>query len=371
MSIVIFILVLVALIVVHEFGHFVVAKLSGMRVDEFGIGYPPRAWGFQKGETFYSLNWLPFGGFVKIYGEDMEEQLPGSEPSADTSRAFSARPRPLQAATLLAGIVMNLLFAYVLISATLLMGTPRALEPDEIASARNAVVMVAGVLPGSPAAVAGIEVGDYIRSATSGESYFTGASADHFTSFVSNQAITKPIALEIEREGQVRSVTVTPVAGTIASDPTRPALGVQLASVGVVPMPWWKAPIEGAVITWHVTKETAIALVNFFASIFTLTADLAQVSGPVGIAGAVGTASSEGIAPLLTITALISINLALINLLPIPALDGGRLLFVLIESVIRRPIKAAVANTVNVAGFGLLLLLMLVVTANDVFKLFG
>ncbi len=371
MSIVIFILVLVALIVVHEFGHFVVAKLSGMRVDEFGIGYPPRAWSFKKGETVYSLNWLPFGGFVKIYGEDMEEKLPDAAPSADSHRAFSARPRVLQALTLVAGIVMNLLFAYALISITLVMGTPRALDDADIARAQHVSVVVAGVLPDSPAAKAGLQAGDYIRSATLGDAVFTGGTADTFTALVAGDTSTAPITLKLERNGTMITASTTPVTGTIASDPTRPAIGVKLATVGVISVPFWKAPIEGAVLTWDVTVQTAVALVHFFAGLLTFTADLAQVSGPVGIAGAVGAASSEGLSALLTITALISINLALINVLPIPALDGGRLLFVLIEAITRRPIKPALANTVNVAGFALLILLMLVVTAHDVFKLIG
>ncbi|HQT82798.1 MAG TPA: site-2 protease family protein, partial [Candidatus Paceibacterota bacterium] len=152
MSVVIFIAVIVALIVVHEFGHFVVAKLSGMRVDEFGLGYPPRAAVLGKiGETTYTLNWLPFGGFVKIYGED------GGEHGA---RAFSARPRLLQAVVLIAGIAMNLLFAYALITGALIAGTPRALSDSELATARNVELAVANVLPGSPASQAGLVPGD-------------------------------------------------------------------------------------------------------------------------------------------------------------------------------------------------------------------
>lgn len=371
MSILIFVVVLVALIVVHEFGHFVVAKLSGMRVDEFGIGYPPRAWGFKKGETEYTLNWLPFGGFVKIFGEDMEEKLPGAETApASASRAFSARPRILQAATLVAGIAMNLLFAYVLITATLLMGTPRALAPEEYATAKDVSVAIAGVLPESPAAKAGLIPGDYVVSATQGEAVWSGTDTDAFTAFVASDTAKDPITLSVLRAGEEKSLTVTPQTGTIASDPTRPALGVQLAVVGVVPVSLLQAPIEGAVLTWEITKETAIALVHFFGGIFSFSADLSQVSGPIGIAGAVGNASSQGLASLLTITALISINLALINILPVPALDGGRLLFVLIESITRRPIRPSVANAMNTVGFGLLILLMLVVTANDVLKLF-
>ncbi len=363
MSILIFVLVLVALIVVHEFGHFVVAKLSGMRVDEFGLGYPPKAWGKKIGETEYTLNWLPFGGFVKIYGEDPE---PGQ---AALPRSFTSRPRILQAAVLVAGIVMNLLFAYLLISLTLGLGTTRALTDEEALRAPDAVLAVASVLPDSPAEEAGLMPGDLILAASSGDTSFTGADASAFTALVdASESLTLTVR---NLSGNEREVTASPEAGLIPGEPARAALGVGLSAVGTVAVPWWQAPIEGAVITWELTKQTAVALVQFFGSIFTLSADLAQVSGPVGIAGAVGNASESGLASLLTITALISINLALINLLPIPALDGGRLLFVAIESVIRRPIPPSFANAVNGIGFLALIALMLVVTASDIFKIVG
>ncbi len=361
MTIVIFILVLVALIVVHEFGHFVVAKLSKMRVDEFGIGYPPKAFGKKIGETEYTLNWLPFGGFVKIFGEDPE---PGA---AKDPRAFSSRPRILQAAVLVAGIGMNLLFAYLLISATLTMGTVRALSPEEAKSAPDAELAVASVLPDSPAARAGLVQGDIILSAESNDTLYEGADPETFTTLITEQS--GPITLSVERGEEAQEIFITAESGVIASDPERKALGVGLATIGTVSVPLWEAPIQGAILTWELTKQTAVALFHFFAALFTFSADLSQVSGPVGIAGAVGSASSNGLASLLSITALISINLALINLLPVPALDGGRLLFVIIEAITRRPIHPIVANSFNTVGFALLILLMLVVTANDIFRI--
>lgn len=366
MTIVIFILVLVALILVHEFGHFVAAKLFGMKVEEFGIGYPPKVWGKKFGETEYTLNALPFGGFVKIFGEDPEE---GREPAP---RSFTSKPRIQQAVVLLAGIAMNLLFAYILISATLLMGTPRALTDDEAAIAPDAVLMVAGVLPESPAADSGLVSGDTIVRIEGPGGSYEGPDPALFTSFVQEHEAGTPLTVTlVNQAGEERQTIVAPESGLLASDLERTALGVQLAPVGTVEVAWHEAPIEGAVITWEVTKATAIALVGFFGSVFTLSADLSQVAGPVGIAGAVGTASENGLAPLLTITALISINLALINVLPIPALDGGRLLFVVVEAIVRRPIKPSFANAFNGLGFIFLILLMLVVTGSDILKLLG
>ncbi|MEK7080170.1 MAG: M50 family metallopeptidase [Patescibacteria group bacterium] len=365
MTIIAFLLVLIVLILVHELGHFVAAKLFGMRVDEFGLGYPPKVWGKKIGETEYTFNALPFGGFVKIFGEDLEEGHPASP------RAFTSKPHYQQAIVLLAGISMNLLFAWVLISATLTMGVPRALSDAEVPHAVDAALTVAQVLPGSPASVAGLSVGDRILAVSTAGARYDGVDALTFTEFTAAHASESPLTLTIDHAGETKSVPVTPAPGIIASDPTRPALGIGLAVTGVVPVSILHAPIEGAVLTAEITKETAVALYHFFAGLFTFTADLSQVAGPIGIAGAVGSATASGLAPLLTITALISINLALINLLPIPALDGGRLLFVIIEAITRRPLNAGIVNAVNTIGFGLLVLLMLVVTAHDIFKIAG
>ncbi len=361
MSILIFIVVIVALIVVHEFGHFIAAKLSGMRVDEFGLGYPPRALTLGKiGETEYTLNWLPFGGFVKIYGED----------GGAGARAFATRPRILQAIVLVAGIAMNLVFAYVLITSALVMGTPRALSQGELATAQHMELAVAAVLPGSPAASAGLVAGDSVMSAEDTMGTWHASDPRSFSAFVADSQ-GNPITLSVKHDGHLVSINATPASGVVKSDPSRYALGVEVATIGVVPVGVGAAITEGAQLTWDTTVLTAQGLWHFFYGVFTLSADLSQVAGPVGIAGAVGSASAQGLGDLLSIMAVISINLALINLIPIPALDGGRLLFVLIESITRRPIKPSVVRAINAVGFVALVLLMVVVTAHDIFRIVG
>ncbi len=369
MSVILLIVVLVALIVVHELGHFFAAKISGMRVDEFGIGYPPRAKGWKFGETIYSLNWLPFGGFVKIYGEDDPEGRESEQ--VDTSRAFSSKNRALQALVLVAGVAMNVVFAWLLITGSLIAGTPRALEDSEIASAPDASIVFASVMPGSPAENAGLMPGDTVRevSSSAGARVFTGNDPAGFTAFIAETPAGKAVTFRLTREGEEVLISALPKAGVIEAEPERRALGVSVAVIGTASMPLGRAVVEGARYTWEITKQTAIGLAFFFVSIFDLSADLAQVAGPVGIATAVGDAASIGATSLITLAAVISINLAIINLLPVPALDGGRLLFVIIEAITRRKIPTKVAGAVNALGFAFLILLMVAVTISDVSKL--
>ncbi|MBI3572168.1 site-2 protease family protein [Candidatus Kaiserbacteria bacterium] len=362
MEVLIFLIVIVALIVVHELGHFIAAKLTGMRVDEFGLGYPPRALTLgSAGGTRYTLNWLPFGGFVKIYGENSEA---AGEP------AFSSKSRPAQAFVLAAGVLMNLLFAYLLIAGALFAGTPRALAPNEIAGAKGAELAVASVLPGSPASRAGILSADSILSASDPTGSWHSGDPESFTRFVGASG-GAPIQLEIKRNGSEKKVGVAAERGVAPSDPSRYALGVEVANIGIVPLSLGAALTKGATLTWQITKLTTFGLLHFFYGVFTLSADLSQVAGPIGIAGAIGGAAAAGLGNLLALAAVISINLALINLLPVPALDGGRLLFVAIEAITRRPIKAVVAQTVNSIGFAFLILLMAVVTLHDLSKIVG
>lgn len=368
MNVLIFIAVIVALIVVHELGHFIAAKWSGMRVDEFGLGYPPRALTIaKKGGTEYTLNWLPFGGFVKIYGENGEQEAGAG---GRNSRAFTSRPRILQAIVLVAGVAMNLFFAYVLITGALIAGTPRALSPSEIAYAHDVELAVSDVLPGSPAARAGLVPGDIITAADDQMGKWHAADPKSFSAFVA-ASDGDTLALSVKHNGKEETINAVPAKGVVTADSNRYALGVEVATIGVVAMPLTSAITEGARLTWETAVLTAQGLGHFLYGIITLSADLSQVSGPIGIAGAVGSASSQGLGDLFSIMAIISINLALINLIPVPALDGGRLLFVIIESVIRRPIKPSIASAVNAIGFIFLILLMLVVTAHDIFRIVG
>jgi len=396
-EILVFLVVIVILILVHELGHFVVAKLSGMRVDEFGIGYPPRALTIAKiGETEYTLNWLPFGGFVRIYGEDGIAETPTEQtetevteegdfvPIADAQispgigsdvashRSFSAKARILQALTLVAGIAMNMILAYLLLTATLIMGTKQALTQDQIAKVPDAAIAIADVTPGSPADKAGLKAGDIVLSATTttvtqGFNY-TGNIPAALSALIALDTNGTPMQFEVKRNDKVLHLEATPKP--LPNDTSnRPILGVALTAIGTLKTPLVDAPMEGLTYTWNVTVATAQGLWHLIEGAVTFTADLSEVSGPVGIAGAVGQATSQGLAAVLSLAALISINLAIVNLIPIPALDGGRLLFVIIESITCKPIPAKVSNTVNSIGFGLLLLLMVVITAHDIWKL--
>jgi regulator of sigma E protease len=306
---------------------------------------------------------LPFVGFVKIYGED-------GPPSGADPRAFTSKNRFLQVVVLVAGVAMNLIFAYILITSALIAGTPRALSPSEIAGARNVELAISNVLPNTPAANAGLLLGDSILSARDAEGDWHSTDPASFSAFVA-ASHGDSITLEIKRNGNEETITATPAIGIAPTDPTRYALGVEVATTGVIPVSFFEAIKEGVSLTWNTTTIIAVGIWHFFYGVFTLRADLSQVAGPVGIVNAVGAFSAQGFGDLLSLFAIISINLALINLIPIPALDGGRILFVIIESIIRRPIKPSVAQAVNSIGFAFLVLLMVVITAHDIFKIVG
>lgn len=365
MSVLLFIVILLGLILVHEFGHFSVAKLFKIRVDEFGVGFPPRLWGRRYDETEYTLNALPFGGFVRIYGEDVTE-LQADDPNAH--RSFARKSKWTQAAVIIAGVAMNIVAAWFILSAGYMVGLPAARGDEGLGTIVNTQTTVLGVAPDSPAEAAGLIAGERIVriESTTGAFLEADALSDDVRHFIAQHG-AEELTLTLARGEHERTVTMRPVEGLVEG---KAALGVMLDDVGVRKLPAHLALIEGGVLTWRLTIETAHGLFAFFSGVFTGQADFSSVAGPVGIVGVVGEASQFGLVSVLMLAAVISINLAIINLIPFPALDGGRLLMIGVEAVMRRPIPQKAFLWLNGVGFAALILLMLVVTYNDIVKLF-
>lgn len=363
MSTIIFIIILFVLVVSHEFGHFIVAKKAGIRVDEFGFGFPPRLLKFKKGETLYSLNAIPLGGFVKILGENPDEDPVDPK---DKNRMLSSKPRYIQAAVISAGVVFNLILAWILISASFMIGTLSSLDNvPASASVSNPFVLITSTLENSPASDAGLKSGDKIVAVLSDKESIQDGKVKDVQNFISSHG-DEPIYLLYKRGDDTMTAFVTPKNG-IVSD--KPAIGVGMADVGTVRLSPFDSLKEGMFRTVYLTKQTAVALYDLTIQAIRGKADLSSLAGPVGIVGLVGDAKGFGFTYLLAFTALISINLAVFNLLPIPALDGGRLLVIIIEAIKRTPVKPMTLNIANSIGFILIIALAIFVTYNDIVKL--
>lgn len=362
MSILIFLGVLFVLILVHELGHFLVAKKVGMRVDEFGIGFPPRIAGIKRGETLYSLNLLPVGGFVRIFGEDAAS-VDANHP--DRSRAFALHSRGAQALVLIAGVAMNVLLAWVLFALVLMLGVEQAVSEQN--ATPETPLVITSVLPESPAQEAGVRAGARVVSVSSAAGQSARLTPGAFSEFIA-QHPEEPLTLVVSEEGNVSEIVLTPAYAVIEHS-ERAALGVSLALIEHVVLPPHEAVVQASTMTISFLRDITFGLGTLLFDAVQLNADLSHIAGPVGIAGLVGEASALGIVPLLLFTAIISLNLAIINLLPFPALDGGRLLFVAIEAVKGTPIPPVVAHSLNTVGFFLLILLMIAVTYHDIMRL--
>ncbi len=363
MSILLFFLILIVLVVVHELGHFLIAKWSGIEVKEFGFGFPPRIFGRMWRGTLYSINWIPFGGFVKIFGEDPEE-LPTTE--EEKAKHFSFKPRPIQAAVLVAGVTFNMLFAWLLISLGFITGLPSSVGAPTSGQVQDAKVVITEVVKDSPAEKAGLKVGDAILSLQA-----SNQKIDHFTvqgvqEFIGSHG-DQTVQVQYKRGEQSGTLSVIPKQGIVQG---KSAIGIAMDMIGIVKLPFLSALAEGASLAGYIFKNVALGLATFIWNAVTFRAHFSDVTGPVGIVGLVGSARQLGFAYILSLAAFISINLAVINLLPFPALDGARLVFVAIEAIIRRPINPRVANMINTIGFFVLIALMLVVTLHDIVKLF-
>ncbi|KND50616.1 MAG: RIP metalloprotease RseP [Parcubacteria bacterium C7867-003] len=366
MSVIIFLLILAVLIFVHELGHFLVAKKSGIRVDEFGIGFPPKIFSKKWGSTLYTLNAIPFGGFVKIFGEDAHSEELSEE---NKSVSFVHKPRIVQALVLVAGVTFNVIFAWFLISLTFFIGTITALPHNTMGELNDARLIVTEVLVDSPASKAKILPGDTILSISNGTETISKELYPEVVQKFISESKSASLKMVLENENKVqREISVSPTTDLV---PGKRVVGVSMEWIGTSKLSLIDSLIQGAKSTWYLVRETTIGLSKFLWDTITFNSDFSQVTGPVGIAKVVKQANDLGFIYLLNITAIISINLAVINLVPFPALDGGRLLFVAIEAIIRRPINPSVVKWSNLIGFALLMILMIAVTSKDITRLFS
>lgn len=361
----IFIAVLAVLILVHEAGHFFVAKWTGMRVDEFGLGFPPRAASYQPkdSETVYSLNWLPFGGFVKIFGEDLE-RVDGDHPDKD--RSFASQSTGAQVAVLVAGVVMNMVLAYLLLSMAFMIGKT-VVDSDNESSLADRRVIITQVFPDTPAQTADLSPGARFESLSVGDRQIQ---RDEITPESVQDIIAAATNTPVQVSTRIGSSTQTASITPAVTDSGDRQIGIAMAQVGTLTLGPLEALQRGATATVGITKQTIVGFYDLIRRAVTGDGGLAQVAGPVGIADLVGDAADRGMAPLFSFVALISINLAILNLLPFPALDGGRIVFSLVEWVRGKPIPSKVAQWANGIGLVLLILLMLVVTYKDIMRLF-
>lgn len=362
MTIILFLIILAVLVFIHELGHFTTAKLFDIRVDEFAIGFPPKIIGKKIGETQYNLNMIPLGGYVKIFGEDPnDESISGPE----STRSFVNAKKWKQIIILLSGILMNIIFAWILISISFNFGLLTSIDDQFKDKAQNVSVMVLSVLKDSPSEKAGLKEGDNIIKISSGKTKINYPTISQIQNIISES--NGIIEVEYSR------VLATGTASIIAKDGVvegKKAIGISMTLVGTVKFGFFQSFYEGAKLTALETVSISKGIYGFIVGAFKGETNLiSQVSGPVGIAGMVGQASSMGISFLLSFIAMISVNLAMLNLVPFPALDGGRVLFVLIEIIIRKRIKPVIANWANMIGFGLLISLMVYITYKDILKL--
>jgi regulator of sigma E protease len=367
MNILLFFIILLILVLVHEFGHFFAAKKFNIRVDEFGFGFPPKLFGVKKGETEYTFNILPIGGFVKIYGENPEVE---EGEILEKERNFSFRPAWQQAIVLIAGVVMNFLLAFVLFSISFMSGLPTSVGSEPSGAILSDVhTVILSVVPGSPAERAGIKIGDVVTQISlpislNSADYIDNPSPSQIQNLIYSQKSSTGVGVKYKRINQEFSEIIKP---EIVNNKSK--IGISMDQVGTAKLSIFPALWQGMKLSILVFKNTVTGLFNLIWDGVRGRGSLEAVTGPVGMVGIVGDAYRFGFIYLVSFMAFISINLSVINLLPFPALDGGRLFFLLIEKIKGSKITPKIVNSLNITGFVILILLMVLITYHDVVKL--
>ena len=344
-TIVAFFFVLAIVVIAHELGHFATAKACGVRVDEFGIGFPPRIIALKYGETEYSLNWVPLGGFTKMAGEE--------DPNIERSLASKSIGKRLL--VLSAGSIMNFILPFLLLTMAFMI-------PHDIVTGSVSVVEV---VANSPAETAGIQAGDKILEINDKSINNTADISRYIQMNLGNE-----MTILLERsDGSKDTVTVVPRWNPPAGDGSV-GFSIRTDNAAIEKRSYnpWVAFQKGATEAF----ETMVLFKNGILSMFIGTSTTADLVGPVGIAQITGQVAQAGISPLLEWTAFFSLNLAIINLLPLPALDGGRIIFVLLEWIRRgKKVAPETEGKIHFLGFALLIMLMVAITFQDIGRIIG
>jgi len=370
LTLIVFLFVLSLLILAHEFGHFLMAKRAGIGVEEFGFGYPPRMFAKKIGETTYSINWILFGGFVKLLGEELEERIKERE----SKKSFWAKSKKARTSVIVSGVLANFLLAIVCFSIVYsFIGIPT----------RTNRIEVVGIMENSPAVQAGLRENDIILG-------INGNLIDSVDKFVEsvNKEKGKQIAIKVERkennpclekvlgvlgfscEGDKLILFATPRESPPQGEG---ALGLIISDTEMKKYPLWQMPFYGTI---EGVKEAFTWIGLVFGGIGEMARNLVtkgqiprEIAGPLGILQITSGVARSGILTILQFIGVLSVNLAVLNILPFPALDGGRLVFVGYELVTRKKPKPKIEHWVNYIGMAFLLFLIILVTINDIARL--
>lgn len=360
LTIIIAFMSLVILIILHELGHFIVAKKFGVKVEEFGLGFPPRLFGKKFGETLYSINLLPFGGFVKIYGQ---------EESVDHPRSFSTKPIWQRAFIISGGVISFWIISAILLSIVMAIGVPTAIGDEENHNLVNPKVQIVVVALDSPAEVAGLKIGDIIKELKFQDKQLKIDKVGQVLEFT--QAYKgEEVILTIQRGKEIFDIPLIP---RVSPPKNEGPMGIALDRTALKSYPWYRAPVEGIKATGNLTLIIVTGWGRLIASLFQGKGvpPGMEVRSVVGIFEIFIIVRGLGISYFLQFIAMISISLALINILPIPALDGGWLLFLGIEKLKGRPLNQKIIRNISTVFFFLLIALMILVIIKDIGRFFN
>ena len=355
LTIILFIFILGILIYVHELGHFIAAKISNIKVEEFAFGFPPKIWGKKWGETEYRINAIPIGGYVKMLGE--------SE-SSSSSRSYSRKGPFARAMVSISGVLMNFVLAWLILTVGFSVGmTSLISSPDSIPGEKvKASIVAASVIENSPANTAGIVPGDILERGIYNGQETVFNSTDELSNFTrANRGREVDIVFRHNEEQKLANIS-------LAEEGNSP-LGVEIIDNSSIKVKWYMAPIVAFREIVRVIEVYLAFLVTFFQQLFGQGEISKEVGGPVAIYMLTGMAAKAGAIVVAQLIAILSISLAIINILPFPALDGGRLLFIILEKIFRRKVvRENIENIMHMIGFALIILFAIAVTYKDVMQ---